>query len=654
MMRDPTAELRSMASGFRPDIEGLRGVAILMVVLGHAGVPGFGGGFTGVDVFFVISGFLITGLLARELRETSRIDFWRFYARRARRLLPAFAVMMLCVWIVLVWIVPGTDIELQKWSGVWAALWTSNVYFSLANFGYFESSARDSLFLHTWSLGVEEQFYLLWPALLAAVWGLSKRNSKGLFVAVALVASAGFLLSVVATLRWPVTAYYLMPFRLWELAVGGLCVFFPAEAASRVARWHGGVLGIILIAVGCVELSEHIAYPGAWALLPVVGTALLLRAASGAVFRCLASAPLTLIGRVSYGWYLWHWPALALAHRLGRDDPSGVAIAVAGSFVIAVLSYLLVERVTRHQAIVNFRQAVLAGVLGSALLALLPSAWVAHSRPRTNESATAADRVRSMVSIPQIYSIPGCDEWYSSDRLVPCTFDAGEGKPTAVVLGDSLGLHWLPALHHALAEMGWSVVVLTKSSCPMVDEPFFYERIHRTYTECESWRTAAIDYVQKTHPGLVVIGSAGSYPFTQQQWAAGSRRVIEALRIGTAAVVVLAPSPRLPFDGPSCVVRNFDALQRGASNLCTAKLPEIEDRMVIQALAKSVEGLPGTAIVNLNDIACPGDICAAWVAGELAYRDAQHLNASYALGLSEAVGARLAPFLQARTTASGK
>jgi peptidoglycan/LPS O-acetylase OafA/YrhL len=638
--------------GFRRDIEGLRGVAILMVVLGHARVPGFGGGFTGVDVFFVISGFLITGLLVRELRETSRVDFWAFYARRARRLLPAFAVMMLCTWIALFWTAPGADMPMQKWSGLWAALWASNIYFSFANFGYFESSALDSLFLHTWSLGVEEQFYLVWPALLAAVWAASRRNANALFAIVVAVAVSGLLVSIAATRLWPVAAYYLMPFRLWELAVGGCCVFLSSVPSLRAVRGSGGILGVVLLAATCGGLSENTAYPGAWAMLPVLGAALLVIGGNRFVSVCLASAPLTLVGRISYSWYLWHWPMLALAHRLGRDDPAAVAVAVVGSLAVALASYLVVERTTRYRAITDARQAVVAGLLGSALVALLPSLGLTVARLRAPQFATTEDRVRAMTSMPLIYSIHGCDEWYLSDRLVPCMLESGEGRPQAVVLGDSLGLHWFPALHRALTDAGWNVVVLTKSSCPMVDESFFYERIHRRFTECEAWRNAVVDYIGRTGPGIVVVGSAGSYPFTTDQWIAGSRRFLEALHGGAAKVVVLAPSPRLPFDGPSCVIRHFEALQGGAGDLCTAPLVQIEDRGVIDALTKSIEGLRGTAIVNLNDIACPRGICSAWVAGELAYRDAQHLNASYVLGLATPVGARLAPYLQSRTAAS--
>lgn len=641
------------STGFRPDIEGLRGVAILMVVLGHAGVPGFGGGFTGVDVFFVISGFLITGLLVRELQEFSRIDFPAFYARRVRRLLPAFAVMMLCAWIALVRVAPGTDIELQRWSGVWAALWSSNVYFSVASFGYFEASARDSMFLHTWSLGVEEQFYLLWPALLALVWRLSGRNQSVVFLSVGIVAVVGFVVSFAALLQWPIAAYYLMPFRLWELAVGGCCALVSAHTAIRVARWRGPEFGGILAVAGCVALSEHLAYPGGWALLPVVGTALLLMGGgSGVIGRCLGSVPLRLIGRVSYSWYLWHWPALVLARRLDFYGPMAAMVAVSASLAAGLLSYLLVERTTRHKALADFRRVVLVGALGSVLLALLPSVADEFSGPRAHSFATAEERVRSMISLPRIYSIPGCDGWYSSDRLVPCTIDADDDHPLAIILGDSVGLQWFPALHQVLADKGWKVVALTKSSCPMVDEPVFYERIRRFYNECDSWRQAVVEYVQKTRPILLVVGSADSYPFTQAQWVAGSRRFMEKLRIGATNIVILAPAPSLPFDGPTCVVRNLEALRNGAADLCTARLSAIENRTVIHALAKAVDGLAGVALVDLNDIACPGQTCAAWVSGNLAYRDAQHLNASYVLELGGAVSARLAPYLEVQAPQS--
>lgn len=652
----------TQAEGFRADIEGLRGVAVLMVVLGHAGVPGFAGGFIGVDVFFVISGFLITGLLIRELERSSHIDFWAFYARRARRLLPAFAPMLACTLAVIVWAAPGTDQKLQAWSAVSAALWSSNIYFSLSDFGYFESSAKDSLFLHTWSLGVEEQFYLIWPALLALTWRFFRAYSArtALTTTIAAVAGVGFLWSLAATAYWPVGAYYMMPLRLWELAAGGLCAVIPGTAIAKPVMRYAGVFGAAMLAVGCVFVSERLPYPGMCALLPVAGTALLIGAGSrysaNPTSRVLASPILLWTGRISYSWYLWHWPVLAFAHRIGQSDRYGIAIAVLASLVLACASYRFIERPTRHRPIVDARRAVLLGVLASTLLALLPSAWlslVSSAELANRRAPTVEDRVRGMIAFPQIYAIKGCDEWYSSDRLVPCVFK-GDGSPghTAVMLGDSQGLHWFPAFQKVFADAGWTLVVLTKSSCPIVDESIFYERIHRRYTECETWRAAALAYVEQIKPDIVVVGSAGSYSFTPEQWEQGSRRTLEELRKGARHVLVLAPSPRLPFDGPGCVVGNPLLLQKEASDACSAPLEKIQDRSVMDALARATSGIGEVAILNLNDSVCPQGVCRAWTRGQLVYRDFQHLNAPFVEHLASDVSARLAPYMSDNNASS--
>jgi len=655
-MRTSSSESPTGAQArFRTDIEGLRGVAILMVVLAHAGVPGFAGGFTGVDVFFVISGFLITGLLLRELQQSSGIVFWRFYARRVRRLLPAFAAMMLIVMVAVACLVPIADQKLQALSGMWAALWSSNIYFSIADFGYFDASSRDSVFLHTWSLGVEEQFYLIWPLLLACIWKVSgSRFARATGVTIAVIAVAGFALSLFATARWPVVAYYLMPFRLWELAVGGLCSLVVASRPGILGavQRHAGIPGAALVLAACVIISERMPYPGAWALLPVVGTALLLVAGTVApdqpISRLIGTPALTLVGRVSYSWYLWHWPVLVLMARMGHGDPWGKTIAVLGSFALALLTYRLVERTTRHRAIVDARQLVIVGLLASALLALVPSTWRALVRSNGNGMTSVEARIRSTISVPQIYSMPGCDEWYASDRLMPCTFSGGEGpRPTAVVIGDSLGLHWFPALRRVFADAGWNLEVLTKSSCPIADESFFYERIHRRYTECETWRDSAVAYVRRTRPALVIIGSAGSYPFTPEQWTAASRRTISQLREGSPHVLVLAPTPRLPFDGPGCAISHASALlQQGVSDACTAKLAEIEDHAVIESLQHATDGIDGATVLNLNNAICPAGVCSAWSDGLLVFRDFQHLNAGYALKLAPDVAAQLAPYMR--------
>lgn len=635
---------------FRPDIEGLRGIAILMVVLGHAGVPGFSGGFVGVDIFFVISGFVITGLLLRELRQTSEVNFLAFYARRARRLLPAFATMLIIATAVLP-ILPDVDQRLQIRSAFWAALWSSNIYFTLADFGYFDLSARDSMFLHTWSLGVEEQFYLIWPIFLVISWKLAHASGARVFVKMILVVVVvGFIGALLATSLWPVRAYYLMPFRLWELAAGGVCSIYTAywHKCGNAKKIFAG--GAALLIIACATISETSPYPGWLALLPVVGTICLILAGSdaeAAFTRPLASPMFMSLGRVSYGWYLWHWPVLVLARRLGHTSAVATLVAISTSLIVAIVSYLLIERFSRHARITNFKHAVLIGVFTSLLLALLPSCVRAVRHVAGDEGVSAVERrIASTIAKPQIYSIPGCDEWYMSDRLVPCAFSAGvDARNTAVILGDSAGLQWFPALANVFGNAGWNIVVLTKSACPIVDAPYFYPRIHRWYLECEIWRGAAISYVQKIRPGLVVVGSAG-YAFTPQQWTWGSRRVMQQLLRGAGRVLVMMPSPRLPFDGPTCVIANAAIrMGRETPDACSVKLTDAEDRVVIDALTHAVAGVEGASILNMNDVVCPQGRCAAWANGGLVYRDSQHLNAPFVESLTPILAKRMASYI---------
>lgn len=641
---------------FRPDIEGLRAIAILFVVLGHAEVPGFSGGFTGVDIFFVISGFLITRLLRDELRLTGQIDFWTFYARRVRRLLPAFALFMFVVIFTLAVWPWGMDSRVQTKSAIFAALWSSNVFFSLNDLDYFAASTRDSVFLHTWSLAVEEQFYLLWPGALWLAWRRRVSLGASLSWFIVVVAVAGLAISVSGTWAFPVAAYFLTPFRLWELAAGGLCSLVidaqPRLSPSRM-RWLG-VLGVAAILVSGTFLSEQVRYPGILAMIPVAGSSLLvvLGAQGGAlaIWSFLASAPLRFVGRISYGWYLWHWPALVLAKRLEPGSAMAVAFAVFASLLLACLSYWWVEAPLRRRVIENPKRLVQLGVMGSLTLAGL----AAVVRPLSLEAPGSAglrqahlQALQSQITMPAIYSIDGCDDWYGADRLVPCVVgDTNPGARKVVVLGDSVGLQWFPALQQIFAEKGWSLTVLTKSSCPIIDESFYYERIKRRYTECETWRESATSFVQQQKPDLLIVGSAGTYAFTPSQWLEGARRELQALKQGAKKIVVLAPTPRLGFDGPSCVANHFRRIvQEGGGDDCSVPLADAENRAVIEILAKVAGTVQSTALISLNELACPGGRCRAWSSGHLAFRDDQHLNASYVESLAPAIALRFAPLL---------
>ena len=321
---------RSEKTGFRPDIEGLRAVAVVAVVLFHADIPGVGGGFVGVDVFFVISGFLITGLLWREASTTGTVGLARFYGARARRLLPASATVGVVIMLGAAVLVPALLSRGIIDDGIASALYVSNYRFMLQGVDYLATNLPPSPFQHYWSLGVEEQFYLVWPALIiATAWliRLVRRRTRAhaasserpYLVVLALVAAVSFAVSLVATRLAPPVAFFSLPTRAWELAVGGLVALTAGQwrrlppLPAAIAGWGG--LALILLA--CTRLGRSTPYPGTAALLPVLGAALVIGAGCAAPAqgcgRALAVRPMRAIGRVSYSWYLWHWPVLLVA-----------------------------------------------------------------------------------------------------------------------------------------------------------------------------------------------------------------------------------------------------------------------------------------------------------------------------------------------------
>lgn len=342
---------RRPGDAFRPDLEGLRGVAILAVLLFHAGVPGTGGGFVGVDVFFVLSGFLITGLLLREREERGAIDLAAFYARRARRILPAAAVVLLGIliasWVILAPLdVPGVAADVLA-----SILFVGNIRFALQATDYFAADVLRSPVLHYWSLGVEEQFYLLWPFLLIIATRFRRvRLSAGLLVGAVFVLSLVF--AVVMTGVDAPWAFYSLPGRAWQLALGGLL----AVGGQRLARlpWPVSLTvgwgGLAAVVASVALIGPEVPYPGVAALLPSFGAAGLILAGAGRLSPgvLLTTPPLRFLGRISYSLYLVHWPILVLPAAtlaVGEELPLAVRAGLAAvSVVVATISYRLVEQ----------------------------------------------------------------------------------------------------------------------------------------------------------------------------------------------------------------------------------------------------------------------------------------------------------------------
>lgn len=438
----------SSASVYRPDIDGLRSVAVVPVVLYHAGVAWMPGGFVGVDVFFVISGFLITSILLSEL-DSGKLSIAKFYERRVRRILPAlFVVMAATLGMGWLWMSPGQFLDLSG-ATLSVILFSSNVLFWRQT-DYFAPASEENPLLHTWSLSVEEQFYLFFPLLLAAAWRLKK---EAVFWLIAAATIASLCLSEWASRQMPVANFYLLPFRSWELGAGVLCAFlcrYREVTPSNILAF----LGLAAIVSSILLFDESTRFPSLYAAVPVIGTCLLLvyGGAATATGRLLSMPLLVGIGLVSYSAYLWHQPLFAIARirdAVGHPPPLVLSALVAATFVLAFLTWKFVEQPFRKGGRFSllprralFVGAMLASVpflaigLGGLQTAGFRDIWLAR-HPQSNqtlaviEEAFAARRHRVSKGECSFYA-----EDLTADvtaKLVACS----SSKPVVVVFGDS-------------------------------------------------------------------------------------------------------------------------------------------------------------------------------------------------------------------------
>lgn len=624
-----------------PEIEGLRAISVLAVVLYHAGVTVLSGGFTGVDVFFVISGYVITRLLLHELTAKGSIDLFSFYAKRAKRLFPALIFMVVAVCFLSFILLSPMEQEAQQNSAIASLIWANNLYLSFSDSGYFDPAQEYNLFLHTWSLGVEEQFYLLWPFFLLAGSGVLINRYLApdiprLFRLFIVAAVLGFCFSVFLTLTNPVWGFFLPISRVWQFSLGALIVLsdriVSRKMLSRNLVISIQILGGLLLGVSFFYLRKDYTYPGVFALLPSLGGAMIIFSLKSDVHtplnRVLSSKILGSVGGLSYSWYLWHWPVLVFGWILIEPFSGLNIILVCFSLLIASFSYRYVEAPFRYSL---FGQLKPVGVLlvfafVSALAWGTAGAWKERTGDLIASSGQGADKWASIDS-PAIYEL-GCDDWFHSSDVKYCTFGSEKATRTAVLVGDSIAAQWFPALNEIFAHGEWRLVVATKSSCPLIQKPFFYERISRYFTECEEWQKKVIATLEQYKPTIIFLGSSSGYPYSREEWEkAGTPLVRSIADIVEVQLMMISPTPKLGFSGPECVSRNRWApafVERNCSTPLGSK-----DSPLHQALAYYKKAVNKVTVLNFNDLVCPEGVCSATRGNLFVYRDSSHLTASF-------------------------
>jgi hypothetical protein len=459
------------------------------------------------------------------------------------------------------------------------------------------------------------------------------------------------LLSASLTYTAPQLGFYMVFSRAWQFALGGL-VFLSmtrnAEAMPKpLARVRSacGWLGLAAILMSALLLDAQTPYPGLWALMPSLGTASVLAGVDGPrqVARALALPPLQAIGRVSYAWYLWHWPTLLLGLALvDGDNPWHVAGLVGISLLLAFASSTLVESPLRHARYLRARPRLVI-VAGLALMAC--TAFGAFAWNRTAHAwATEGEQLRLLQArsdLSEIYAY-GCDEWYQTARVRSCYFGPNDAPHTAVLFGDSVAGQWFPAVATHFQRPGWKLLVLTKSSCPMVDRSFFYKRIGRVYVECDRWRHDAIMLLRQLKPDIVLLGSSSSYEFTPKEWMEGTSDILDALDGVTRHIGIFQPTPLLPFDGPACLARRqWRARWLPVSESCVVSADNAKLDAIRHAIANGTANHPMARTIDMDAYVCPGGRCTALRDGTITYRDKQHITASFAAELAPALGIAL-------------
>lgn len=660
---------------FRPDIQGLRAIAVGLVLVFHIWPEWLPGGYVGVDVFFVISGYLITSLLWRELDRSGRISLPQFYARRIRRLLPAASMTLLAVALATVIWAPQF-----KWREIAHDIAASTLYvqnWRLAANAVDYLAAEEAIgpLKHFWSLAIEEQYYIVWPLMLLVAYALMPASDAGRRRG-ALAALAGVLglvslwFSIRLTADEPATAYFATHARAWELAIGSALALWPGSWGPRWARTGAGWTGLVMMLAAGILFDKQTAFPGYAAMLPTIGTALVLWAGGGVhvapVQRLLALRPMQFLGDISYSLYLWHWPLIVFAgYALGRAHTvaEGVPLLL-GSVLLAWWSTTQIENRFRagHGATAGQRTpgapAIAVAGMGACMLATVVIVAMVEYRGREAERLagdSAHPGARSLLAgVPApdgVDFVPALavarDDLASSyfngchqrpRHVVPkgCDIGAETGHYVVVLVGDSHAANWIPALEEAGKAAGVRVISYTKSACALTLLDFGLRG--QPYRECTQWSMALVEQLRELRPDMLVLARARTprlYGVDSQRRSDEAatemyRELLASLQGVAGRVVVMRDTPRMSNDPPACLANSTDC-----------GLPLKQAMSGRDPMYEAAAAVPGVERVDLTDAFCTAEYCPAVVGNVLVWRDRHHFTATYARSIAGELARRL-------------
>ncbi len=623
-------------TNYRKDIDGLRAIAVLLVVAFHAGIPYFDSGFVGVDVFFVLSGFLITGILSKEADDRGTVRLGRFYTRRLRRLLPASSLTVLVTMLASFFLVSALSWRQIAETSAAAALYASNLFFAQEANDYFAADAESNPLLHFWSLAVEEQFYIVWPLLILV---LSKFGSRARLGGLVVLTVASFIHSVMLTSAATPWAYYSPLSRAWEFSIGGiLALALPAGLSkmSKLSRELVAWSGLALVLGSLFIIGPSTPFPGFAALPTVIGTCLAIVAMvddRGPLGRVLLSWPFQQLGALSYSWYLWHWPFLVIGQlALGSTAPALRIGLAAASLVVAAGSYYLVEKPVRFAPKLTSSHGPNWAMAGITIVALLGASLLLDRRAEAElTSPDFADLVVARDDVPELLgndcNVPSLDE-----LLERCSGGSETASQTVLVLGDSHAEMWTPTLDALSAELDFRYVLHILGGCNVVgaQPPISVEACRRVQSQ-------NLDIIDELQPDAVVVShyATNADDTGRDEWISGLDTFLAELDDRGVTVGWIYDAPSFSEDPVECVSRRSEAE-------CTERTEEATDLAIRlrEREAPSLEAF-GAVTIDPTTFMCDDDVCALRSNGVFHFRDAHHVAATHA----EALAPDFRPFM---------
>lgn len=660
---DQTAAVREK----RLDIQGMRAVAVMLVVLFHAEIPGFGGGYVGVDVFFVISGFLISTHLLESLRNRGGIGFASFYARRVRRLLPAAFLVILATVVAARLLVSPIQFRYVVQDAIAAVFYVPNMWF-VHNATDYLAEKTPSLFLHYWSLGVEEQFYLLWPLLLALLFRFfTARWTMAIAMSVMVVLS--FVVCLYLTTAAQPAAFFMLPARMWEFGLGALVALALLDGRRLFAPRVAAVLGWIGLAAvlgsGMVFTIKTV-YPGSAVAIPVLGAALLIAAgtAPGGPAAVLSLRPATWIGDISYSLYLVHWPVLVLPVAAGAymdQLPMWARIALAlACLPLAWLLYTYVEvpgqrlewlRAARPRRTFGVTAGAMATIVATAVTAGLliqpkldagkPAPDVALAASPVGTDYVPSNLIPTLAEVDDDNSVlydNGCHRSLHDAGLADCVIGSNPAAPRVVLFGDSHAAQWFPALQPLADSGAVRLESHTKSGCPAAPPS------HLPYASCPAWVEAVAAKLAADPPALILLGNFGKryledLPNPGELWQQALTAAAERLP-AESHIVLLADTPSIGVTPSICLARFSDE-----ADYCALQRPEALNEELRAVERNVAERFDNVSYVDFTELICNDTNCPTIIGNTLVYRDGSHITTEFARVLSGAVTSAVQGYL---------